>query len=261
MAINNRSNMSDGYGSGINTATGTTPQVKNTFSTDSFGNLSFHPGSSHTFNMIDNYIYFYHLDKFILIPAYPDSVTDSMGIQFYSTTPLSRSAPIQSFSSAGPRTVTFQLRLHRDMMQDINYNRSNYVLNNLGGQLDDDYMDAVIKELQCCVMPKYEAASKTVKPPIIAVRFGAQIFCKGVVTSNVSMNCEGPLLSYSSGLKYALCSVTFNVTEIDPYDADTVMKKGGFRGLNSTLEKGLFKSTDMNGIGNRATSDPAPRWI
>lgn len=255
--VNNRTNLTDGYSNVFYN----TPQVKNTYSTDSYGQLSLHPGSSHTFNMIDNYIYFYHLDKFILIPTYPDQVQDSMGISFSSTTPLSRSAPIQSFSSAGPRTVMFSLKLHRDMMQDINYNRSNYVLSNLGGQLDDDYMDAVIKELQCAVTPKYEATSKTVKPPIIAVRFGAQIFCKGVVTNAINLINEGPLLSYSSGLKYALCSVSFTVTEIDPYDADTVMKKGGFRGLNSTLEKGLFKSTDMTGIGNRATSDPAPRWI
>ena len=211
-------------------------------------------GGLHTFNMIDNYIYFYHLNKFMLIPAYPDTVTDTTAIQFSASTPLSRSAPIYSFANAGPRDVGFELHLHRDMMQDINYNRSNYVLNSLGGQLDDDYVDALIKELQAAAYPQYEAATKTVKPPIIAVRFGAEIFCKGVVAGNVRVTYGGPLLEYASGEKYAEAKIGFQIHEIDPYSAEMVMVNGSFRGLDNTLEKGLFKVTDMSGKGNRATS-------
>ena len=131
MIVNYR-DMADAAGREM-TGGGRYPAIKNTYSYNSYGELSLHKGAGHTFNMIDNYIYFYHLNKFILIPLFPDGVQDAMGISFSSTTPLARSAPIQSFSSAGPRVVTFTLKLHRDMMQDINYNRSNYVLENLGG--------------------------------------------------------------------------------------------------------------------------------
>lgn len=228
-----------------------TVRTGNTYS-DPLAN--FRKGSPHTFRMIDNYIYFYHIGKFMLIPTYPESVTDTTAISYQSTTPLSRSAPIYSFANSGPRNVQFTLDLHRDMMQDINYNRSNYQLNNLAGQLDDDYIDVLIKELQAAAYPQYEASTKTVKPPIVAVRFGAEIFCKGVISSQVSVKYSGPLLGYEHGLKYAQASIGFVVSEIDPYSADMVMVNGSFRGLDRTLEKGLFRITDTSGKGNRYTS-------
>lgn len=212
--------------------------------------------ASHKFNMIDNYIYFYHIDKFMLIPCYPDSIADQMGVDFQSSTPLSRSAPIFSYSKSGPRSFNINIKLHRDMMQDINYNRSNYVLNNLAaGDLNDDYVDALAKELQAAAIPNYLASSKTVKPPMIAVRFGNEIFCKGVIQSSVTVTYSGPLLSYENGDKYASVEFSFTMVETDPYSADMVVKNGSFRGLNSTLEKGLFKTTDYKGAGNRAVDE------
>ena len=57
------------------------------------------------FDMPDNYIYFYHLDQFIMLPLYADSVQDTMAVNFETSTPLSRSAPIYSYRNSGPRTV------------------------------------------------------------------------------------------------------------------------------------------------------------
>ena len=48
------------------------------------------------FTMLDNYIYLYHTDTFIIIPAYPENFTDSMGVEYNQETPLMRSAPIFS---------------------------------------------------------------------------------------------------------------------------------------------------------------------
>ena len=36
--------------------------------------------------------------------------------------------------------------------------------------------------------------------------------------------------------------VSFTISEIDPYDAQTVMQQGSFRGINKTLERRIYKS-------------------
>ena len=38
-----------------------------------------------------------------------------------------------------------------------------------------------------------------------------------------------------------MADISFTVTEVDPYDAQTVAKMGSFRGLDRTLEKNLYK--------------------
>ena len=126
--------------------------------------------------LIDNYIYLYHTDEWVLIPVYPDQIADSMTTTFQQTNALSRSAPVFSFSYAGPRTVQITLGLHRDMMNDLNYNVSNMKIKDLG----DDYIDTLIKNLQSISLPKYQVSSKSVVPPMIAVRFGDEVFVKGV---------------------------------------------------------------------------------
>lgn len=189
---------------------------------------------SKIFNMIDNYIYLYHTDTFVIIPAYPQSFTDSMSVNFNQETPLSRSAPIFSYASSGPRSINVDLNLHRELMYQINYGVSNAPVN-----LNDDYVDILIKELQAAVLPTYSAASKMVDPPLVAVRFGNEIFCKGVLTGSVSTTYELPVLQ---GGKYAQVGINFNVQEVDPYDALQVSKVGSYRGLDTSLERRLWKS-------------------
>ena len=185
------------------------------------------------FELIENYIYLYHLDKFILLPVYPESVTDTLTSTFLSSTPLARSAPIYSYSHSGPRSLQINLALHRDLMYETNYNTSNINL-----ELGEDYVDTMIKELQAIAMPKYNASIKMVNPPMIALRLGNEIYVKGIVNGGITVTYSGPLLNNN---KYACVNVGFTVTEVDPYDATTVAKDGSFRGLNKSLERRLYK--------------------
>ena len=193
----------------------------------------------HKFNMIENYIYLYHTNTWIIIPTYPESITDSMNVDFSSTTPLARSAPIYSFRSSGPRSIQVALSLHRDLMNQVNYKNSNVNL-----QLDDDYVDTLVNEIQAIALPEYRASSKMVDPPLIAIRFGNDIYCKGVVTGSVSVTKSLPILRNN---KYSVVGINFNVSEVDPYDASTVMKMGSLRGLNTTLERNLWKMSNTTG--------------
>jgi hypothetical protein len=67
-------------------------------------------------NLIENYLYMYHTDQFVVLPTYPESIQDSLSANFNSSNLLARSAPIFSYSSSGPRTIQVSLSLHRDMM-------------------------------------------------------------------------------------------------------------------------------------------------
>lgn len=184
-------------------------------------------------NMIDNYVYLYHLDKFIVIPTFADSITDNLAVSFQSSTPMSRSAPIYSYSNSGPRSLQINLDLHRDMMYQINRDVSNIAL-----EVGDDYVDALIKAIQAAALPSYSSAEKLVNPPMVAVRMGNDVFIKGVVNGTVGVTYSLPILSNN---KYAHVSVSFNVEEVDPYTAEQVMLAGSFRGLDTTLERNIYK--------------------
>lgn len=193
------------------------------------------------FNMIDNYIYLYHTKTLIAIPTYPESISDQINTTFASATPLARSAPIFSFSNAGPRSFQVSLSLHRDMMNEVNISASKLKLDNLA---EEDYVDTLIKQLYAIALPKYGATEKKVDPPLIAVRFGSEIFCKGIVNGGITVEYTGPILGYGTNGtedKYAQVNVSFTVTEIDPYDADSIMTSGGFRGISKSLEKRVYK--------------------
>ena len=186
-----------------------------------------------TFNLIDNYIYLFHTDEFVLIPTYPDSIQDSMRSSFSETNALSRSAPVFSYSNSGPRRVQVSLNLHRDMMEAMNYNTSNLVIEDL----DDDYVDTLIKKLQSIALPKYSVTSKSVQPPMVAIRFGNEIFIKGVVNDTITVTYEKPILDNN---KYAQVTISFTVSEIDPYDAESVQEQGSFRGLTRPFKNGIY---------------------
>ena len=190
------------------------------------------------FNMIDNYIYLYHTDTLIALPIYPDTVDDTMSILYSTSTTLSGSAPIYSFSNSGPRTLGVSLKLHRDMMNQINTENSSLKIPNLS---DDDYLDVAIKQLQAVALPRYTQTIKMVHPPLVAIRFGNDIFCKGVINGQVSVQYEAPILTNG---KYAQVTVSFSISEVDPYDADTVMKMGSFRGLNTDLENRIYNNKE-----------------
>lgn len=186
------------------------------------------------FRMIDNYIYLYHIDQFIVIPTFPDSLNDQIGVTYNSSTPMARSAPIYSYSHSGPRSLQINLDLHRDMMHQINYQVSNATI-----ATGDDYVDTLIKLVQAAALPAYGASEKMVDPPMVAVRFGNDIFIKGVVTGSVGVTYQSPILANE---KYAHVSVSFNIEEVDPYDAQTVLAAGSFRGVDTSLERTFWRT-------------------
>lgn len=201
---------------------------------------NYHNSSSNKFNMIENYLYIYHIGynqetgqtgQFVILPTYPETITDTLNSSFAETSPLSRSAPIFSYQSSGPRKVSLELKFHRDMMTQINYGKST-----LKVELGDDYVDTIIKNLQACALPSYKTALKMIDPPMVAVRFGNEIFIKGIINGGVNVSYSLPLLDNN---KYAQVSIQFEITEIDPYDAETISQVGSFRGIDKSIEKRL----------------------
>lgn len=192
-------------------------------------------------SVINSYIYFYHLDKFCVLPDYPETVTDSMQSDFGSTNALARTAPVFSYLHSGPRTVNINLTLHRDLMNDLNRNVSN-LKENVVDFSDEDYIDTLIKYIQSINLPKYNeysSSAKVVVPPMIAVRFGNDIFVKGVV-SNLTVTYHKPILIND---KYAVVDLQFAISEVDPYDADSVVQQGSFRGITGTFKNGIYEDT------------------
>ena len=144
------------------------------------------------FNLIENYIYIYQLDAYLILPVYPDRLTDSLGSTFASTNALARTAPIYSYSYSGPRTVTVTLELNRDLINETNINNDSFSDKVIS--IGDDYIDTLVNYLQAMALPAYkaqEASAKTVNPPMVAVRFGNTLFVKGIVSGNITLYWSG----------------------------------------------------------------------
>lgn len=183
-----------------------------------------------------NYIYIYHNGEdgeYVLIPNYPDQIQDSMTSTYASQNALSRSAPVYSYSYSGPRTVSISVDLHRDMLDLVNVDVSNLAIDNI----EDDYVDTIVKRLQSISVPKYDNSTKAVQPPMVAVRFGNEVFIKGIVQGNITVSYNKPILR---GNRYAQVTLGFNIVETDPYDAATIAEQGSFRGITKTWLKGPF---------------------
>ena len=181
----------------------------------------------------DCYIYISHLDlpeeaKYWQLPGYPDEITDQMNSSFQENTALGRSAPVYTFSSAGPRTIQISLNFHRDMFEEMP--------SNVVPREGEDKAESFIHALQSIAVPKYNLSNKAIEPPLVAIRLGREVFIKGIVNSGISITYGKPILVNE---KYAIMKVSFTVSEVDPYDATTIFKNGSFRGLTATLRKGM----------------------
>jgi hypothetical protein len=117
------------------------------------------------------------------------------------------------------------------MIDEANVGYSNVKLND-----SEDYSDKLISALQAIALPKYNLTNKAIEPPLVAIRLGRQVFIKGVVTSGITVTYKKPILSNE---KYAVVGLGFTVSEVDPYDASTVYTNGSFRGLVSSMRKGM----------------------
>ena len=179
-------------------------------------------------NVINNFIYLFHTDEWLLLPEYPDSISDKLNSTFSQTNALSRTAPVYAYSYSGPRTVNFQVNLHRDLMYDINTGVSN-----IDVQPEEDYVDALVRKLQAIALPVYGVENKMVTPPSIAVKIGKEIFIKGIVNGGVSIDYQKPVLEDD---RYANVTLSFNIYETEPYDAQSVSKLGSFRGVTAQFK-------------------------
>lgn len=191
------------------------------------------------FKLIPNYIYFYHLNEYCILPLYPDSITDSQGARFSSHESLGRTAPVQTYSGTGARTVSFSFDLHRDLMNEYNRDISN-MKREVVDFTEDDYIDTLVKHLQAVSFPRYRQYSNTTKgiePPMVAVRIGEQMFIKGIISSDIQVTYGAPIMEDG---KYAKISLSLTITEIDPYDADTVLQLGSFRALTASNYNSLY---------------------
>lgn len=185
------------------------------------------------------YIYLYHTDEYFILPQYPDTLQDQIDSNFSSQNALARTAPVYSYNNSGPRTIQITLKLHRDMMNNFNTGAARIKYNTADGEVEtrinnDDYVDLLIKKLQSIALPRYKASDKLVNPPMVAVRFGDAVFIKGIVQGGVSVVYDLPILVNN---KYAQATISFTVSEIQPYDADSVGKLGSLRGITSDIEK------------------------
>jgi hypothetical protein len=194
------------------------------------------------------YIYLYHTDEYFILPQYPETLNDQLDSSFTQQNALSRTAPVYSYNNSGPRSVQIQLKLHRDMMTNFNTGAARIKYNKgdgtIGTSIDkDDYVDLLIKKLQSIALPRYKTSDKLVNPPMIAVRFGDALFIKGVVASGgVGVSYGLPILSNN---KYAEVTINFQVSEVQPYDADSVGRLGSLRGLTSEIENKIKASTSI----------------
>lgn len=224
------------------------------------------------FNLIDNYIYLYHTDTLIILPTFPETLADNISATYTPTDIIGRSAPIYAYTKSGPRSTQIDFKLHRDMMNQINTEKNNFNYGlKLFAEANDndayikklqrkDYVELMINELQSIALPNYVHNQKMVDPPLVAVRFGDEFFCKGIVDGGVTVTYNGPiianplydndgnyLLDPKTGKKiigkgkYSLADISFRITEVDPYDANTVAQLGSMHGLNRTLERNLYK--------------------
>ncbi len=187
----------------------------------------------------DNYIYISHLDegfKFWKLPTWPDEISDTMQSNFTQTTALGRTAPVYTFNNSGPRTVQIAIPLHRDIMDDVNTGISNSKLGE-----NEDYVDNLINALRAVALPRYNTQNKNIEPPLVALRLGTEIFIKGVITSAIGCSYRKPILDNG---KYAVVDMSITISEVDPYDATTVYKNGGFRGVVQTLKSGMGLGDD-----------------
>jgi hypothetical protein len=164
-----------------------------------------------------------------------------MSSTFQPTNALGRSAPVYTFSNAGPRSVQISINLHRDIMDDINTGVSNSPLN-----LGEDYIDNLVNALRAIAVPKYNLDNKAVEPPLVALRLGREIFIKGVVTGGIGLDFQKPILTND---RYSQVKLSLTIAEVDPYDATTVYQNGGFRGVVQTFKGSHPTKNGVDGMG------------
>lgn len=197
------------------------------------------------YKLPNNYIYISHVgdnedDKYWLLPNFPDSIQDTLGSSFSPNTAMGRTAPVMTYNNSGPRTIQFSMTLHRDLMESVNnvnvIGLDGKTIEQVDLELGEDYLDSLIRNLQAIAVPRYDIENRYIEVPTVALRINNDIFIKGVVNGGVGVTYSKPLLANG---KYANITISFSITETDPYDATTIAREGSFRGLTRTMKHGF----------------------
>lgn len=193
---------------------------------------------------INAYIYIYHLGLEFNLPTLPESITDTLSIDFQKQAILARSAPLVTLVGAGPRTTQVNITLHRQSFalenpQIDSITKKGYVMmpDVVTGQqkkvLATDAADLLINAISALSLPKYLDTAKAIVPPSLLIRYGNETVIRGVPDS-ITKTSSGVWLKNG---KLALVSLSFNVTEVEPYSAQYVAQNGSMRGLSTTLSR------------------------
>lgn len=95
-----------------------------------------------------------------------------------------------------------------------------------------------------------------IDPPMASLRIGPEIYIKGVV-GRVGVDYSG---SINRNDKYTLFNISFDITEVQPYDAFEVLSIGSYRdpgdlSLDTSLDRDIYiGGSSWNQSGIRGTS-------
>lgn len=162
------------------------------------------------------------------LPMTPAQINDNNSANFSQQTILSRSAPVYSYISTGPRTITWSMKLHREMMDDMDYSSYNVgtgsykSLNTIKSERGS--LEVLTECLQLVVVPTYTNSTMVI-PPKVTIKI-ENLKITGIVRS-IQSTWELPIVNN----KYMVVTHNLSVEEIDPYDSSSILRLGGYRGL------------------------------
>ena len=191
-------------------------------------------------NPVRNYIYLHHLGLYLFLPVYPETLSDTSTAGYSQNPIMMRSAPLYAYVSSGPRQFSITLKVHREILNDLNADSLvSDGLNYFKLNSTDDYGDVLINCIEACAVPKYSSTQKMVNPPMVSLKLGDGIYIKGVVNGGVSVNYSGPILTINGKDKYACIDLAMTICEVTPFDASDILDMGSYR-INTTLVRDIY---------------------
>lgn len=146
---------------------------------------------------IDAYIINMNTGTRIELDLLPESIDDSYTANYNSTPILGRSTPIIGYSEGGPRSISFSVKLHDDVISEAGM----------------DIVDKV-NILKALSYPSYE--NDRVISPKCYVRIGSMISMTGVC-NNVGVSWEPPYSPTKKGrVSYLQAEVSLSFDEVQP---------------------------------------------
>lgn len=170
----------------------------------------------------ENFLYLHHLDLLVWIPTYAEEMDMTQRTSYTQSKPLGAPNDIYSFGGSGPRTIQRQIFIDRDLMS---------VLGGKGLVGEGDPIETLIRAMEATCVAKYEDARRMINPPLVTYKEANELTITGVVVGTVNIKAYG---GWIDGRKRCY-SMNLNISEIEQYDASTIMEIGQYRGLNNTL--------------------------